>query len=362
MWRYPYVLPTIRSGVATLPRIKSALFNLPPSEIERDGILGRMQRLGLCVKTQVFNSPAYSGVQTFPEWLAHFENHTAPRIRWAKDNGLELIADGDEFCREQPARDALDNISWMPDAVKHTASYIAALGNCHVLDVVDESDTKLPIHWKPLRLTVPWRAGGGPPEAFPSLGGPSSLEQFQYARLAAREWPWWSMRNIRQRVRAIGRACDRVPAGWPLSCLVCTIAKKEEINSLGVSSVSFQGISPGDIMAQSYAAVAWGSSILEYFGYDWHQWIEQRDNRGAGMTLHTGIRYGSGLWNDFEETQYSLRDRHEALQGDVFIPIEHGPWLCCRRGKLKWVINLSRYSLLAPRGSDIVPPSGVWFF
>lgn len=338
-----FVMPTTPADVAILPRPVGAFFNLPPSEIQRHGLTRTVKDLGLAVKFQVFNSPAYSRVPSFPAWKAAFESEDGleSAIRWCEAEDIDFIAGGDEFCREQVERDALDGIEWVTrEAVPHLAARIARSGRCKLLGVVDESNTKLPAGWKPTRLVGPWRSAGGPPIAWPSLVHPSPLETAEHSDATAREWMWWGTYSLKQRIRAIWDCTRNLPPGRVMSCLVCTIARTEMVDAAGKVWSYFGGVKPGEIMAQSWAALARGASILEYYGFDWDQWIEEREESKPGAYLQTGIRPGSDLWADFEATQRSILEHAEELAGKPFKALWRPPHLCGRRGKLAWSVSM----------------------
>jgi hypothetical protein len=332
-----FVVPTRPASVAVVPPV-STIFNLPPAEIERANLTGTVKRLGLAVKAQVGRTPRAG--ETFEKCRDDWEAGPGVAIDWLAANDLDLIADGDDLAREHYMRAALDGTEWASRFLGHIAARLRGYVRCHRIDVVDESNTKIPSWWKPARLVGPWRAAGGPPIAWPSLLDPSPLETAEDSDATARQDAWFNRHSLGQHIRGVWDCTRKLPPGRVLSCLVCAIEKVERVQPNGSTLPSGGGVKPGGIMALTWAALARGASILEFYAFDCQRWIDSRINPAPGAVLWTGIRPGSALWAEFEATQRTILEHSRELSGQPYRALWRPPHLFGRRGRLAWSVHL----------------------
>lgn len=275
-----------------LPEIGVAFYQCNPKVIEASGRLPLFQQHRVSVKRQVYT---YGHGITAP---------TDTDLRWIKDNGLTLIADGDELARFEYMRADLPN-SW--DKVARTAEFVSSFGNCLYLNAVDEASTQIPHTWDPCPLEDTWRNAGGPPMAWSILTGDSApvghpLEA--NTEFSMRQTQWWTRHTIRTRAMGVAASLGNIRRNVPASCLVC--------HGLGLE-------------AQMWAGLAAGASIFEIWKYD-------------PFTFDSVI-----------EVISSLRDHEPNLHGPPYLPVFRENAIIGRRGDWQWRVGLnSGYVTIEP--------------
>lgn len=350
----PVIIPRQKTGVALLPKIHVALFNLGADEIQAEGLGDELRAMGLAAKIGVGHRP--SPVRSPAASIADWEATVGKRVDRLKDLGIPLICDGDDFCREADDRAALDEVSYAGKIVGHIAERCA---HAIYLNACDESTTKLG-WWIPERLVIPWQSAGGPPIAFPGLGQRSPHET-TWAGYVYRQWSWWSQYTLRDRLRAIELCMADLPTGKIAACMISAITETKFTDPNGNLFGGYPCIEPHEIEAQLWAAIGWGASIVELFSFDCQRWIEERRAQKPNSFLMTGIRQATPYWRAFKDAIDTLRAREHWTYGPHFKPVKDRHFIWFRVGRLVYAINRSAVDRKAPDGRGVVSPGGVWF-
>jgi hypothetical protein len=352
-------IPSVPSLQNILPIPRVAAFHCDPDDVERDNLLPIWQKHKVAVKTAIWHSPAYSKVDSAAACYDHWHERVSPRLFWLKEKGLDLIACGDEFGREEIQRDAYERNPWTAQATSEIASTIARMGNCLYLDVIDESNTKI-AGWQPHKLVKAWRDGGGPTIAWPVLGSDESIENPDFAGLHMKQWRHWDCRSLRERIRCIHESFTGVRQEWLVSSLIAATAKQWSLRQ-GRWYAGHPGVSPGEITAQGWAAIACGASYLEVYSYDPWRWITQRCS-GIDGEKYTGFRPGTDLWPDFLELLESIdRQRHILTATPIYKPVLRTNWIFGRRGPYVIGVYFGEREVKVPIGRGVIRPGNVWF-
>jgi hypothetical protein len=373
----PFVLPTVATGRATRPTIRT-LFNCPPSVAVADKLADDLHAAGINVlSVGAFLNPADNGtITTLQQWRAAMDQVVQPQLDWCEANGFGVLALGDDFIRFQGERDWLVNSPWAADAVRETAARFAAAG-CVGLEVADEvSPTPADYGQAAVNLVQWWREGGGGPIAWPVEARnlpPYPWEVPEWSGYSSRYWTdqeWATgnpgrVRTAWQILNGIRRSATGLPAWHWLSLTGVTGTHYKKLApggdyQPGVDELHGGAWRPQDIITQVWVALAYGASGFRCYGYDFPLWRNQRRDAPVGTPLlQTGAKPGDERWAALAVAMNSVKDRDAALDAAPYEPVESGPWLFGRRGGLVWGVNCAERALPSPNGPGVViDPAG----
>jgi hypothetical protein len=385
----PFVLPTVPTGRATRPTIRT-LFNCPPSVAKADGLAQELHAAGINVLTcGAFLNPADNAtLDTFAKWQAAMNQVIQPQLDWAAANGFGVMATGDDFVRFAGERDWLTSSPWAEDAVRDCAARFAAAG-CVGLEVADEVSPDVAPYQPAAGLLVEWwRAEGGGPVAWPVEARnlpPYAWEVPQWSDYSSRYWTdlEWApgnpggVKTLWQIASAIQRSALSLPAWHWVGLMGVTGVHYKKLAAGGdyqdgADELHGGAYRPRDVVAQPWLQLAYGASGFRMYGYDFGLWRNQRADSPLGTPLlQTGAKPGDERWNAIAVVMQSIASRDALLNATPYEPTTSGPWVFGRRGSLVWGVNTAERPLPSPNGAgtvvsdagesagDVVPAGGV---
>jgi hypothetical protein len=367
--------PAIVDHVQT-PRIIRTMFGLTPTDVVNDGIASLLHGIGVTHLTiSVFNSPADNpGWSTFELWEAAWNQLAKPHLDWCVANGFRIVATGDAFFRTEAERNWLHTSSFAEQAVRHVAAYLALIGICDGIEMVDEVGPD-PAAYDPYDFIMWWRDEGGPSLAWPH----QNAEQWEVPELSDRTSRYTTSQvwrhgrpppygaTVWENAKAIEHTYTSgvgIPVVRPWWCLVgCNGPYYQKLvpggeYQHGLDDLLNGGAKAQDVLAQAWIALAYGANGLRVYNYDWALWRNQRLDAVPGIELpdglQTGAKPGDDRWAGVVAMMTSIASREVALTtGIVFAAQQDEYWVYGRRGGMTWAVNISERTMVAPEGTVV---------
>lgn len=376
----PFLMPTEWSGRPRLPdkKVSRSLFTTDPLELERNGYAEAYKAAGVThLEFGVFlnpaNAPQFDSLKKLRQYL---EANVMLRVEACERLGFELIAIGDDFCRQPEQRQWLYTCPWAPDAIHLLSSYLHYSKICRSIAVVDESNFLPAEETDDLEefFVKPWREAGDVPITWPGQG-PFNWETPALSDYSSRYWSagvtaWRmcypaSVPSAWQIYEAMRSAAATALTNRPLGMQVSAMGPFYRKNGPGADYVPLRdtllngSTPPHLIIFQGWVALGEGNvSEIRTYSHDRDAWIAQRRDTPPSDPQEHGLQTGTKPWDlnhqAFAALCRSIAKREAKLATNHHIPTYSGVYAHYRWDGLIVTVNTSEVAVPSTNGPGTV--------